>query len=118
MSFARSEVRSVLAFVVSDIELTAEDRLSKLADRLEAMIERASGKDTTKGKSDLASLRAKLTSVTGTVSPLPASLLALQPSGYPANHTTLEQGRASLRTGRAGLADAATQARTVIADLR
>jgi len=104
--------------VVSDIELTAEDRLSKLADRLEAMIERASGNDTTKARSDLASLRAKLTSVTGTVSPLPASLLALQPSGYPANHATLEQARASLRTGRAGLADAATQARTVIADLK
>ena len=104
--------------VVSDIELTAEDRLSKLADRLGGMIERASGKDTTKAKADLASLRAKLTSVTGTVSPLPAGLLALQPSGYPANRTALEQARASLRTGRAGLADAATLARAVIADLK
>ena len=57
--------------VVADIELNAEDRLSKLADRLQSMIDQASGKDTTKAKSYLASLRAKLTSVTGTVSPLP-----------------------------------------------
>ena len=104
--------------VVSDIELTAEDRLSKLADRLQTMIDQASGKDTTKARADLASLRAKLTSVTGTVSPLPGALLALQPSGYPGNRTALEQARASLRTGRQALGDAATLARTVIADLK
>ncbi len=104
--------------VVSDIELTAEDRLSKLADRLQTMIDQASGKDTTKARADLAALRAKLTAVTGMVSPLPAALLALQPSGYPGNRTMLEQGRASLRTGRQTLGDAATLARTVIADLK
>ena len=104
--------------VVADIELNAEDRLSKLADRLQSMIDQASGKDTTKAKSYLASLRAKLTSVTGTVSPLPASLLALQPAGYPGNRTTLEGDRMALRTGRANLADAAVLARQVVADLR
>jgi len=104
--------------VVSDIELTAEDRLSKLADRLQTMIDQASGKDTTKAKTDLAALRAKLTSVTTAVSPLPAALLALQPAGYPGNRTTLEQARATLRTGRQTLGDAATLARTVITDLK
>jgi type II secretory pathway pseudopilin PulG len=104
--------------VVSDIELNAADRLAKLADRLSIAIDQASGKNTAKAKTDLAALRAKLASVTGTVSPLPAALLALQPAGYPGNHTTLEQTRSSLRTGRMGLADAATLARQVIADLK
>jgi hypothetical protein len=109
------EARSV---VVSDIELTAGDRLSKLADRLQTTIDGATSKDTTKAKADLASMRAKLVAATGNVSPLPAQLLALQPAGYPGNRTTLEQARTALRTGRAGLADAAVLARQVIADLK
>jgi hypothetical protein len=104
--------------VVADIELNAADRLTKLADRLSTAIDQASGKDTTKAKADLTSLRTKLTSVAGTVSPLPAALLALAPSGYPGNRPTLEQTRAALRTGRAGLAEAATLARAVLADLK
>jgi len=103
--------------VVSDIELTAGDRLSKLADRLQTTID-ASSKETTKAKADLASMRAKLVAATGSVSPLPAGLLAVQPAGYPGNRTTLEQARTALRTGRAGLADAAVLARQVIADLK
>jgi len=104
--------------VVSDIELNAADRLTKLADRLSNAIDQASGKDTTKAKTDLAALRTKLASVTTTVTPLPAGLLALQPAGYPGNHTTLESTRTALRTGRTGLVDAATLARQVIADLK
>jgi hypothetical protein len=104
--------------VVSDLELNGADRLTKLADRLSDMIDQASDKDTTKAKTDLAALRTKLASVTGTVSPLPAALLALQAAGYPGNHPTLEQTRASLRAARLGLADAATLARAVIADLK
>jgi hypothetical protein len=103
--------------VVSDIELNAADRLTKLADRLSNAIA-ASGKDTTKAKGDLASLRTRLASVASTVSPLPPALLALQAAGYPGNRTTLEQTRASLRTGRAGLAEAAVLARQVMADLK
>ena len=103
--------------VVSDIELAAADRLTTLADRLSAAIDQAK-RDTTAAKSDLGTLRSKLTTVTGTVSPLPAALLALQPAGYPANHAVLEQARQSLRTGRSALADAASLARTVIADLK
>jgi hypothetical protein len=104
--------------VVSDIELNATDRLSKLADRLSNTIDQAGGKDTTKAKADLASLRSKLATATSTITPLPAALLALQPAGYPGNHTTLEQTRTSLRAGRAALAEAATLARQVIADLK
>jgi hypothetical protein len=104
--------------VVSDIELNAADRLTKLADRLANAIDQATGKDTTKAKTDLATLRAKLAAATSTVTPLPAVLLALQPAGYPGNHTSLEQTRTSLRTGRAALAEAATLARQVIADLK
>jgi len=103
--------------VASDIEVTAGDRLSKLADRLQTTID-GSSKDTTKAKGDLAAMRAKLTAVSGAVSPLPAGLLALQPAGYPGNRSTLEQARTALRTGRAGLFDAATLARQVIADLK
>jgi hypothetical protein len=104
--------------VVSDIELNAADRLTKLADRLSTTIDAATGKDTTKAKTDLASLRSKLATVTSTVAPLPAALLALQPAGYPSNHTSLEQTRTALRAGRAALADAATLVRQVIADLK
>ena len=103
--------------VVADIELTAGDRLTKLADRLQSTID-ASTKDTTKAKADLAALRAKLTAATGAVTPLPTGLLALQPAGYPGNRTTLEQARTALRTGRAGLADAAVLAKQVVADLK
>jgi hypothetical protein len=56
--------------------------------------------------------------VTGAVSPLPAALLALRPAGYPANQAELEHARQTLRTGRAGLADAASLARQVIVDLK
>ena len=104
--------------VVSDIELNAADRLTKLADRLAKAIDQATGKDTSKAKTDLASLRARLASATSTVTPLPAALLALQAAGYPANRTTLEQTRTSLRTGRAALAESATLARQLIADLK
>jgi hypothetical protein len=104
--------------VVSDVELTAEDRLSQLADRLQTMIDQASGKDTTKARADLGALRGRLASATAAVSPLPASLLALQPAGYPGNRTALEQARATLKTGRQTLGDAATLARTVITDLK
>jgi hypothetical protein len=106
--------------VAADIELNAADRLGRLADRLAATIDQAAakGKDTTTAQTDLSSLRARLTAVTGSVALLPAALLALEPSGYPANHPVLEQGRATLRTGRAGLSDAASLARQVIADLK
>jgi hypothetical protein len=104
--------------VVADIELNAADRLGKLADRLQAALDHATGRDTTKAKTALASMRAKLTSAVGSVSPLPATLLALQPAGYPGNHATLEQARSSLRTGRTGLAEAAALARQVISDLK
>jgi hypothetical protein len=104
--------------VVSDIELNAADRLSKLAARLSAAIGQASGKDTTKAKTDLASFLAKIAAATSAVSPLPAALLATQPTGYPGNRTTLEQSRTSLRTGRTALVEAATLARAVIADLK
>jgi hypothetical protein len=103
--------------VVSDIELAAADRLTTLADRLAAATGQATG-DTTEAQSDLGLLRSKLTTVTGTVSPLSAGLLELEPAGYPANHAVLEQARQSLRTGRAALADAASLARRVIADLK
>jgi hypothetical protein len=103
--------------VVADIELAAADRLTVLADRLSAAIDLAKS-DTTEARNDLGLLRSKLTSVAGMVTPLPAGLLELQPSGYPANHAVLDQTRQSLRTGRAGLDDAAGIARRVIADLK
>ena len=106
--------------VAADIELNAADRFGRLADRLAAAADQsaAKGRDTTAAQTDLAALRARLTAVTGSVTLLPAALLALEPSGYPANHPVLEQGRGTLRTGRAGLADAAGLARQVIADLK
>jgi hypothetical protein len=103
--------------VVADIELGAADRLTVLADRLAAATGQAKG-DTTEAQTDLALLRSKLSAVSGTVPPLPAELLALQPAGYPANHAVLEQTRQSLRTGRSALADAASLARRVMADLK
>jgi hypothetical protein len=102
--------------VVSDIELAAADRLTMLAERLSSAIDQAKS-DTTQARADLELLQSKLTTVTGTVAPLPTGLLELQPSGYPANHAVLEQARQSLRTGRAALDDAAGAARRVIADL-
>ena len=108
------------AVVAADIELNAADRLTKLADRLAKTIDEATakGKNVAKAQADLGSLRTRLGAVTGSVSPLSTALLALQPSGHPGNHTVLEQGRTTLRTGRAGLADAAVLARQVIADLK
>jgi len=103
--------------VVADIELTAADRLTRVADRLAAAIDQGKG-DTGKAAADLAALRAKIAAVTAAVSPLPAQLLALQPAAYPNNHPVLEQVHQALRTNRAALADAATLARQVLADLK
>ena len=103
--------------VVADLELTAADRLARLADRLGAAIDQGKG-DTAKAATDLAALRAKVAAVTAAVSPLPAQLLALQPAAYPNNHPVLEQVRQALRTNRAALADAATLARQVLTDLK
>jgi hypothetical protein len=106
--------------VAADIELTAADRLTTLADRLAVAIDQAQakGNDTAQAQADLTSLRARLDAVTGPVSAVPAALLALEPAGYPTNSEVVEQSRQALRTGRAGLADAASLARQVIADLK
>lgn len=108
------------AIVAADIELNAADRLTRLADRLGKTIDEATakGKEVAKAHADLSSLRTRIGAVTGSVSPLSAALLTLQPSGYPGNRTVLEQSRTTLRTGRAGLADAAGLARQVIANLK
>ena len=113
-------IPKVRAVVAADIELNAADRLTKLADRLAKTVDEAAakGKDVARAQADLGSLRTRLGALTGSVSPLPTALLALQTSGYPGNHAVLEQGRTTLRTGRAGLADAAVLARHVIADLK
>lgn len=103
--------------VVADIELAAADRITSLADRLSTAIDQAKG-DTTDARADLGQLRSKLTAVSGAVTPLPAGLLGLQPAGYPANRPVLEQTRQALRTGRAGLADAASLVRRVVTDLK
>jgi hypothetical protein len=106
--------------VATGIELTAADRLTSLADRLAVTIDQAQakGNDTAQALTDLTSLRTRLGAVTGPVSALPAVLLALQPADYPGNSGVVEQGRQTLRTGRVGLADAASLARQVIADLK
>lgn len=111
------KARSVLA---ADIELNAAERFTMLADRFSATVNQAQmkGKDTARAVTDLISLRASLVGVSDSVSPLPAALLALLPSGFPEYQPVLEQARLTLRTARAGLADAARLARQVIADLK
>jgi hypothetical protein len=104
-------------FVVVDVELAAADRLSSLADRLASTVDQARG-DTTAARADLALVRSKLATVSGTVAPVPAGLLALEPAGYPAHLSILEQARQSLRAGRSALSDAAGFARLVIAELK
>ena len=103
--------------MVADIELAAADRFTKLADRLATAIGQVKG-DTSDTQEDLAQMRGKLAAVTAAVPPIPAELLALQPSGYPSNQAVLEQARQSLRTGRTDLADASILARRVIVDLK
>ena len=110
-------VPKVRGVVVADLELHAVDRLTELADRLALTIDQLRGGDTSQASADLAALRARLAAVTDAVSPLPDGLVALQPAGYPDNHAVLEQARQALRTGRANLADAASLARALIADL-
>lgn len=106
------------ALIVADVELAAVAWLTNVADRLGAAADRVAGKDMTGARADLAALRAKLTAVTAGVVPLPAALLALEPSGYPGNRPTLDAARAALATGRADLGDAAALARSVLADLK
>jgi hypothetical protein len=103
--------------MLADIELLAAHRFTRLADRLATAIGQAKG-DTSDTQADLTQMRGKLAAVAAAVPPIPAELLALQPSGYPANQAVLEQARQSLRTGRSDLADASLLARRVIADLK
>ena len=104
----------------TDLELRAAHRFLMLADRLNATVSQAQakGKDTAKPVADLTSLRNSIAAVSDAVSPLPAALLALQPSGYPGTQGVLEQARLALRTGRARLADAARLVRQLIVALK
>jgi hypothetical protein len=106
--------------VIADIEEIAAKRLDELGKRLQAAIDAATakGKDMTKAKADLDALRTEVAAVQSAVGPVPGSLLALQPAGYPGNRTTLESARVTLRAQRASLRDAVDLARQVVMDLR
>ena len=103
--------------MVADIELTAADRFTKLADRLASAIDQAK-RHTTGTREDLAQMRNKVAAVTAAVPPIPAELLGLQPAGYPATQAVLDNARQTLRAGRGDLADASVLARRVIVDLK
>jgi hypothetical protein len=119
----------IYVLVEPQVHLTiAADRLDAVAERitdagtrLQAIINRrrSQGKEVDPGAQDaLNDLNAKVAAATAAAGPVPAEVLALTPSGYPGNRSTLMSARASLRTARQDLAQARADAARARALLR
>ena len=105
--------------VAADDVQAAGGFLTSVSTKLQNAINAAktNGKDVTSAQTALDDMNAKTTAALGAASPVPGQVLALDPSGYPANAATLKAARQSLGTARADLHAARQDAAQVITDL-
>jgi hypothetical protein len=104
----------------ADIAGAAADRLTTVADALDAAIAKAhsAGRDTAAATADLAAMRAKIDAGRTAAGGVAGQIMGLTPADWNANHDVLAPARQSLRTARADLGAARDLGRKVIADLR
>lgn len=115
-TLTRPKVRGV---TVADVELAATERLTAIADKLDAAIDKLDDGDTKEAATnDLAGLRNKLGTTRVKIENLATTLLALQPAGYPANRPGLESAAHDLRSAGTTLREAAALARQLFNALK
>lgn len=88
--------------MIADAEEEADAHLSIAADKLAA-----AGKDVTAVRNDVSAAKAK-------IDPVVAQVLALAPSGYPGNRSTLTAARDALRSAAAEIKAGAAAARSLV----
>ena len=104
----------------ADAMMAAVEAFEGASARLQARITtaEAAGKDTAAAKSALSEMNAQVAEARGKVEPVPDTLLALTPAGYPGNRTTLASSRSTLGGARAQLQAARGNAQKIVEILR
>ncbi len=106
--------------------VVASDRIDALvslgnsiAARIQAKIDaaKAAGKDVTKAQKALNDMKKQLVDAASAISGVAAEVIALTPSGYPGNRSTLLSARSSILTARAHLVTARADAHEAVNDL-
>ena len=106
--------------IAADQIQAAGATLQSVATTLQNDINRAkgNGKDVAKAQEALNDLNTKTTAALSAAAPVPGQVLPLDPSGYPADATTLQSARQSLESARSDLHAARKDAAQVVADLQ
>jgi hypothetical protein len=108
--------------IASDAAAAIGQKLSDLAPRLQADIEKATaaGKDTAVAQRDLHNLNAAVSAGTAGAAPVDGLVnftLPLNPSEYPADEQTVKTARTDIGTAHTNFVQARSDARQVVADL-
>ena len=90
-----------------------------IAQKIQTAIDNAktAGKNVGAAQAALNDMKKQLQLASSAVAGVAAEVIALTPSGYPANRTTLESARSSILTARAHLVTARADARKALGDL-
>jgi hypothetical protein len=108
-----------LAAATDDITGGVLPRLTDAQTRLEGLLSGAdSGKNTAAVQAAMSDLAAKIQAITSATAGLSASLLALTPSQYDANHTVLAGPRETILSARADIVAARADVMTVVGALK
>jgi hypothetical protein len=103
--------------VVASDRVTAFVSLgNSIADKIQAKIDaaKADGKDVKKAQEALDDMKKQLADAASAIAGVAARVIALTPSGYPGNRSTLLSARSSILTARAHLVTARTDAHTAV----
>jgi hypothetical protein len=105
---------------VADTEVFAAGRLTNVAGRLQAAIDKAAtnGRDVTHAQADLDAMKAKVASAQSSAAGVPVSVLSLTPADWNANHDVLKPAHDALKSARGDLKAAVELAHKVVADLK
>jgi hypothetical protein len=108
--------------IASDAAAAIGQKLSDLAARLQAGIEKATGagKDTAAARRDLHNLNAAVSAGTAAAAPVDGLVnftLPLNPSEYPADEQSVKTARTDIGTAHTNFVQARSDARQVVADL-
>jgi hypothetical protein len=108
-----------LAAAADDITGGVLPRLTDAQSRLTSLLSGSgSGKDSPAVQAAMSDLAAKIQAITSATSGLSASLLALTPSQYDANHTVLAGPRETILAARADIVAARADVMTVVGALK
>jgi hypothetical protein len=105
---------------VTDRFTNVESELTALQPQLQTVVDtqKAGGRDTDSMQASLNDMQTKTAAAEGLTSGLVASLLALQPTDYDANHAVLITYRSTLGTALTDIQAANTDAKSVVAALK